>query len=647
MKKIFLLALTAILAIVAPGRLYAELSTAITWDEPGSVIIKVGGTTASPVDLAPGATQHTVTVDQTYGYAYVFPANDYLIIKGEVVKANGSTATITPSSYGGPKYLSIDLSQYNGATVHVVADKVEYDGEIEINIINGRDNVDFTFPGTGRELNLKTGVNKVPFSTLYESNLCITALANGAEDYYVKKNDVMLDWINKAGVLKIDGGNDGVAIANGDKIEVKYSNTPDVTTTATVTISYADDMARQALAFIFNVTKFKDIPERDEFTVYTGDKVRLVFYTKDYDVWINDEQIESSDDPTTAYVFTAETDIVLNIRAAERSYGTALVTLHVANPDGIVLRVGALDGPVADLGEPIGTVEHKFLSLSTPQTVELTTYQVEVGLKSPKVYVFEAQGYWLQATEMSNGDPMGVATVNEPLFVLNPQVRKDTRLVVFLGLNTANVKAEDVKLRDRNQTYPLAEGYNEIMIDPDYSGAFSVSVYSAGKQPDLSAYLNMTAVKTDDNDQLSTPVASESVMHIWAGRTAPAKIKLSAQISADAAGASVVADKVRSVADGQEISVFRTCEISVTPAGASYLLNGEAPVFDGPTHTFAAATDYVVTIGNLSQVDAIEYETDVEADVYNVHGQLVRRAGGQSPLAPGIYVAAGRKFIVK
>lgn len=646
MKKIFLLMLTAILALAAPGRAAAELSTTITWDEPGSLLIRVGGTTADPVDLASDATQHTVTIDKTYGYAYIFPADDYLIIKGEAVKANGSTATLTPSSYGGPKYLSIDLSQYNGATVHVVAEKVAYDAEVEINIINGRDRVEFTFPGTGRALNLNTGVNKVAFSSLHESNLCITALANGAEDYYVKKNGIELEWINKAGVLKIDGENDGVAIANGDKIEVKYSNTPDVTSTATISISYADDMARQALSFIFNVTKFKDIPERDEFTVYTGDKVRLVFNTKDYDVWVNEEQVEASDDPTSAYVFTAEADMTLSIRASERSYGTGLVTIHVANPEGIVLRVGALDGTVAQLGEPIGTIEHKFQTLSTPQTVELTSYQVEVGLKSPKVFVFQAEGYWLQATEMENGDPMGVATVDEPLFVLNPQVKKDTRLVVFLGLNKANVKVEDVKLRDRNQSYPLVEGYNEIMIDPTYSGAFSVSVYSAGQQPDLSAYLNMAAVKTDDNDQLSTAVASESVMHIWAGRTAPAQVKLSAHIAADAEGASVVADKIRSVADGEEINVFRTCEISVTPGGAPYLLNGEAPAFEGPTHTFAAAIDYVVTIDSPAGIDGINADAS-DADVYNVHGRLARRTGSQSPLPQGIYISAGRKFIVR
>lgn len=647
MKKIIFLALAAVLAIVAPGRAAAALSTTLTWDEPGSVIIRVGGTTADPESLAPGATLHTVAVNETFGYTYIFPADGYLITSGQVVKADGSESTLSASSYGGPKYLTINMSQLNGATVHVLVEKVVYDAEIEINIINGRDRIDFTFPGSGRQLNLNTGVNKVAFSTKHEPNLCITAPSNGAEDCYIKKNGVDLNWINSLGILKIDGTNDGTDIANGDMLEVKYCNTPDVTSTATISISYADDMARQALAFIFNVTKFRDIPERDEFTVYTGDKVRLVFNTKDYDVWVNDEQIEASDDPTTAYLFTAEADMALSIRASERSYGTGLVTIHVANPEGIVLRVGALDGPVAQLGEPIGTIEHKFQTLSTPQTVELTSYQVEVGLKSPKVFVFQAEGHWLQATEMENGDPMGVATVDEPLFVLNPQVKKDTRLVVFLGLNKANVKAEDVKLRDRNQSYPLVEGYNEIMIDPAYSGAFSVSVYSAGQQPDLSAYLNMAAVKTDDNDQLSTAIAGESIMHIWAGRTAPAQIKLSAHIAADATGASVVADKIRSVADGEEINVFRTCEISVTPAGAPYLLNGETPTFDGPVHTFAAAVDYVVTIDSPAAIDAIDADIDTDADVYNVHGQLVRRAGSQSPLTSGIYISAGRKFIVR
>lgn len=647
MKKVFLLALTALLALVAPERILAELSATITWDEPGSVIIKVGSNTAAPAELAPGATQHTVTINETYGYAYVFPADGYLILGGEAVKANGSTVSIKPTAYSGTKYLSIDMSKYNGATIHALVAKVEYDAEIEINIINGRDRVQFSFPGTGRELSLNTGVNHVPFSSEYEPNLCITAMANGAEDYYVKKNGVDLNWISKAGVLKIDGSNDGVAVANGDKFEVKYCNTPDVTATSTVTISYADDVARQALASIFNASKYQDIPERDEFTVYTGDLVRFVFNTKDYDVWVNDVQIVPSSDPTTAYPVTVDADMAISIRAAERSYGTGLATIHVANPQGIIVRLGAIDGPVADLGQPIGTIDHKFQSLKTPQTVTLTSYQVEVNLKTPKVFVFETEGYWLQSTETENGNPTSVATVDEPLFVLNPLLEKDTRLVVYLGINKVNANVEDVKLRDRHQTYPLVDGYNEIMIDPDYSGAFSVSIYSSGAQPDLSAYLNMEVIRPDDNEQLSTTVESESVMHIWAGRRAPSKVKLSAQISADAEGASVVADKVRRVADGQEISVFGKCEISVAPAGAPYLLNGEAPVFDGPVHTFAADADYEVKIGQTASIEAVDAEIDTDADVYNVQGQLVRRAGDNTPLAPGIYVCGGHKFIVK
>ena len=75
MKKIIFLTLAAVLALVAPGRAAAALSTTLTWDEPGAVTIRVGGTTADPETLAPGATQHTVSVNETFGYAYVFPTD--------------------------------------------------------------------------------------------------------------------------------------------------------------------------------------------------------------------------------------------------------------------------------------------------------------------------------------------------------------------------------------------------------------------------------------------------------------------------------------------------------------------------------------------------------------------------------------------
>ena len=60
----------------------------------------------------------------------------------------------------------------------------------------------------------------------------------------------------------------------------------------------------------------------------------------------------------------------------------------------------------------------------------------------------------------------------------------------------------------------------------------------------------------------------------------------------------------------------------------------------------------VLVLPNFSAINGIDdvkvaKEELLENDVYNLNGQLVRRAGSKKALPLGVYVVKGKKFIVK
>ena len=472
--------------------------------------------------------------------------------------------TISPSSYGARQVsISMSASQHGGHTVHINAEKLEYDGTVSIDLVSAGD-VKATFGS--REVMIKGGKQDIKFSTKFETTLAFSAPADGAVEPYIKHNGNTIAWAKK---YNWDTALSHAAItpSNGDEFEVKWNDQDPVAETPvtmyTVSLDYANDFAKQSIAMVRNVTKMKTITARDAFEVEEGDVISISFNTADYNISVNDVALEAAGNSTLWKSEAINANTTVKIAATEREYGSTTLSVSIIDPEGVVLRNGAIDGPVIDLSAMTPTSE-------TFKGETFNNYKIEVSLKSPKIFVGPAEGWYVYRS--GYGDPSSqtyehsdIARTGETsaLHVWTHKIVRDKKLVVYL-------KGEEAaaRLRDENNSpsvYPLKAGYNEFMFDPFYSGAFTVQPITSAIDDKFSVYKNYTAVAKDDNGVYSgITFEGDGAIHIFA------KIEESKKhtytITNKAASAPEISyDRVLN-ADGEKFTVFVGSEVSVKPA---------------------------------------------------------------------------------
>ena len=621
MKKIFSKWFAIAIAMLTSFTASAALTTTYTWDIPGSVEFYVGGSGASyKVEIPADATTYTAVIDNTFGSTYVKAAPGYFVSKG--VASNGTEIKLNTYSMA----LKVDQKTYDGETVHIIAEKVDYDGELEINLINGRDYVTYSLEGMGRvDQKLKTGIDRIPYSTKYETGIKFTAKkdANSPVDWYIRQNGVEVEWKNSYGTLKM---NNPLLFENGTNFEVKYSDTPDPEplATAIVTLDFQNDLAKTALEMIFNKTQGKSISARDQFEVNVGDAVNFSFNTLDYTVTVNGEQVPA---PTGINEYTVKgitftKDATVSISAVERVFGTVDLTFYANTVDGLVFTEGTEGGEVVSADRIIATGATTNYTFGNGKAATLNEYTISgVSEKTPKVFVNAGYSHWIEASERGTGDAAQSSNLidnNEPLHILVNEIVRDADLVVFVYVDKATASIDDVKLYDnRGISYPLVAGYNEFKIDPDFSSTFTPALMSdalVDEAPSFTVYMNGNAVAlNDESQQYTCSVGGKSaLMHLFAGATKSTKT-ITANIAASAASTSeVVVDRFHVLKDGQSVTTFTGCEVSVTPGDNKYLLDEEVPEFEGETHTFKASDNHVISIGDFTVMTVSPNNESVE-----------------------------------
>lgn len=185
MKKLYSIMLVAVAMLGISFSAKADVSAKLTWDIPGSVEIYVGSTAeTSKVTLPEGATSYDASITgQTYGNVYARATDGYYLVNAVCTDDN---KTISPSSYGARQVsISMSASQHGGHTVHINAEKLEYDGTVSIDLVSAGD-VKATFGS--REVMIKGGKQDIKFSTKFETTLAFSAPADGAVEPYIKHN---------------------------------------------------------------------------------------------------------------------------------------------------------------------------------------------------------------------------------------------------------------------------------------------------------------------------------------------------------------------------------------------------------------------------------------------------------------------------
>lgn len=634
-------------------RANAALSTTFTWDIPGSVELFVGSTDINDKAQIPeGTTTYTVTIDNTWGNTYIGCAEGYFLI--DAIDSEGNTYSVSPVS----KKILINMAQCDGKTIKINCAKIEYDATIELNVINGRNLVSCTLGGTDRTIKLKTGVQTINYSSEFENTITFFGKLTNTEEgaYYLKKNGEIVDWSVSFGNVTVKN----LPIANGDELELKFSNVPDPeeAPTATISLNFTSPMAKDALIFIYNTTKRESINDIDSFTVEEGDEIRFMFNTKDYNVTFDGTLIEPSpSEPTTSKVISVDGDCTIAISAEERTYGTVNIVIEAADIDGLVLREGTYNGNIIDKSRLsfVGNTSYTFHLSSGNKTVDLQAYSVSVSQKDPKVFVSAKEGYWIEASEyVLDGEtmPVYVGTPNYTLKVLNHKITADNKLIVFVSVDKLNANVENIKLRDSDRnTIELTEGYNVFEIDPSFSSPFTVVSQNLNESVPFSFYCNGSLVSADDNGLRTVSINNDAIFHIFAGKRAPSQRTITAEITDNSSEYEIIVDRFHKLTpENPTAKTFNGCEVSVTPGTNDYLLDGAKPDYDGDTHVFIVTADHEIKIiGNTGSVEAIFFPGNINVTVATLDGKIVMKNADTEKLLSlphGIYIINGKKVMV-
>lgn len=594
MKKLYSLMLLALIALGASFTAKADVfTTTITWDIPGSVVLYFDGADESnKLDVPANVTSYTFTTESTWKTMYISAAEGYIL--------DGATCEdgteFKPSSYNGMS--SFVVKTYDGKTVNVKCTKVEYDGSFTINFVSGGV-VSATVTNPKREFKLEGGEQILPILTKYNNTLSLSANANLASNYYVKKNGEEIEWPDNFGTLKIQ-----LPVADGDEIEVKYNDEPAVIaseqTKYTVTVNYADQAAKDALSSIFNKTKFESINSVDQFDVVEGTLVQFSFNTFDYTVTINGEQLPGGTqvDKYRTWSTTVNANTTISVSAKERDYGTTYISFMIDKPECLVVRDGTIDGPVIDLSQYTPTT-------TTFGGVTYQLYSVKGNAKYGKLFVLPAENCWFEKCVYDSDGEENEASVVMSDFanfriIASPIVR-DQLLVVYLDSSCAPSK---VNVADaQGNKFTLVSGYNEFQIDPKYSNPMRISPIDATNFHALSDYIALAA---DENGVYYTDLhADGQVLHIYDKNT-PA-IRTITVNETGVTGTTVTIDKLTyTVEEGKTYSALNNFAVAVKPGeGASKVLNGETVVelTDG-VYTFKPDADVVITVeaGNPNEM---------------------------------------------
>lgn len=350
MKRIYSSCILLLMVLGIGFSANAELSVNLSWNEPGAVVVRVGSNSADPQPIPATATSYKATIDATWGSCYVFPADGYYLEGG--VAADGTE--LKPVGYGsGPKYLSINMSEYNGSTITITATKIVRDTPFTINLVNGLSsiiNAEFT---SGYTLDLKEGSATYYFNPAVDGTLDVRFAGkvapyiitlNGAEPVtdatkgkLVKYNTVLPYYdvtLAKDDVLKIQ------MFESSDQ-ELKKFN---------LTINYGEGMEgcvssifNRATSKLYTAGNYENGLITGLQDVLQGSEIRINMGNEDFtitEVLLNGvnmtKNLVSSDngiDQTFEFVMNENTTITLNGQATE--WGDVTYTGYVSDPEGV------------------------------------------------------------------------------------------------------------------------------------------------------------------------------------------------------------------------------------------------------------------------------------------------------------------------
>ncbi len=668
MKKLYLFLLSAF-ALFGLNTAKA-LTVDFEWNIPGGVVLYVGSTASTGLaDISADATSYQAVIDDSFGSTWVRAAEGYVL--KSAVADDGTNISVNTNLV--PPQAIVNMKTFDGKKVTVTVEKIVYDAKLNVELVNGSDVINAVFAGTSRTVTFKPGKHEVPFSSAHESTIKNITFGNrnqtqNPECIHNQTPQEITMWIGNWTVKNLE-------IADGDSFKLTLDTTKDPEpteivepTTNTVTLDFADAEAAKSVIMVRNLTQNRIISDYGSFDVNSGDQISLIFNTLDYVVTLKQNDVEqtvkSADETGKTGRFDSEPiteNTTFSIAVTERQYGTTNVTLYISCPEGTMLREGSYDGPVINLSNytPDSNVtEYGVYDFAHKKVfnAEFRAYTIPVSLKSPKIFVSAAHGYWVHASitgqsGSSDQEEANVATPESSPYVLVRKISPDKTIAVYVPINNTNPDGlEKFSLRDRQRNnIELQAGYNVLKIDEIYNSPFTVA---PATNDSFSVYLDDVAKSADkDTGTYADLFAKEnSVLAIFAGRPAASYKTISVSIPEGDNASTITYHKVctHNVSE-PTFKIFSGGEISVRPAPDCYLsVDGENVALTDGVYTFNASKNHEIAIlRDDSGVENVIVDDSTSGNVYTIDGRLVLRDASPAQinaLAPGLYIINGRKI---
>lgn len=623
MKKLLLSFLPLLLVVL--GGLSAsaqDFSTTVTWATPGSIEVIKGGnptlSTAEKMTLGPDQTSFTVTSDES---AYWFKAAEGYTLEGATPVVNGKAYIM---NLYGIVYFKLDPTfnkwkDLDGKTFTITTGLVEYEGEFTLDINNGADMVTLTmYDSKGdatRTLTPKDGKTTVPLikgeTTMWIKTQSYTAL------YEVKVGDQVVEWKSLRYTVPITNGCT-VYIAGVDPATAaqKYSVTFKFTNNNPGCVSSVRNWSTNSFvenfANGFEVTPGTIIQvNRDESGDYTYNSITANGQASEFNkkLTINEN---------TEFVIDATTKV----------YPAQTATVYVNDIDGLTFNNSLLDANAKEITvTKVGEKAANTVTLGSYTIKEPTTEYTlgNISGKTQNVFFDIADGYWVKEGVLGHPeDP-------EQVYLAGATAFRVAEAPVYLNIGKINFNTpvkiyyqgpENVtRLRAKYQgggeettvTYGgalpgeyIAQGWSEIMIDPEYDTFFEISMHKEGATANYERFVSVDGkILTPNSEEGSAPgvylgvkLKENSVVYVYFQEKAPEAHTLSF-ITAGDAKATLINGGVTYTDFSNPVVGYGDMKYTLIPeAGTKVIVNGQ----DVP----AGAYEFTAVGGTTTKIQLVK-----------------------------------------
>lgn len=601
MKKLLLSFLPLLLVVLGGFETQAQnFSTTVTWSVPGSIEVIKGGnptlTSAVKQTLAPDQTSFTITSDES---AYWFKPAEGYTLEGATPVVNGKADIM---NLYGTVYFKVDPT-YNkwkdldGKTFALTTGLVEYDGEFTLDINNGADMVKLTmYDSKGdatRTLTPQDGKKTIPLikgeTTMWVQTQSYQAI------YEVKVGDQAVEWksfkytvpITKGCVVYI-AGVDPATLSQKCNVTFKFTNNnPDCI------LSVRNWSTNK---FIDNFAAGFEVAQGTILQVNRNDSGDYTFNS----ITANGAASKFNEKIT----INENTEFVID--ATTKTYAPLSATVYVNDIEGLSFSNSVYDTSAKDI--TVTKVADK-----AANTVQLGSYTIKIPTteytlgnisgKTKNVFFETKPGYWVKEGVLGNpAEPdqvylAGASAFNvaeAPIYLNVGKIDFNTPVKIYYQgpENVARLRAKysgggDVYTVTYGGARPdetIAQGWSEIMIDPEYDSFFEISMAKEGASSEYERFVSVDGViLTPNSDEGEAPgvyqnvkLKENSVVYVFFQEKAPEAYNISFLTAGDAKA--TLTNGGMTVTDfSKPITGYGDMKYTLTPeAGTKVIVNGQA-----------------------------------------------------------------------